>query len=169
MILGVMSDTHGNRSLMHQVAHAMEAQFGVQVIFHLGDDYADAEELALAGRHVRMVPGLWCPGYHDGRIPTRLLEEFNGLTVACAHAEKDLRHTERAAAIILTGHTHQAAVTPLGRSLYVNPGHLKTKVSRGERASYALVDIGPDEVRASIRELWGAARMEVAIQRANLA
>ena len=168
MTLGVMSDTHGNVALMHSVADTMVERFGAGVIFHLGDDYADAEQLVLAGHDVRLVPGLWCPEYHDGRIPKRLSEVFDGLAVACAHAEKDLRHTERRAAIVLTGHTHVAAIQTEGRSLYVNPGHLRSSTSRGEAPSYAIIDIGPERVSATIRELNGHVRTACSVERSHL-
>jgi len=137
---------------MHEAADAMVNRFHAEMLFHLGDDYRDAEELVMAGYSVRRVPGLWCPEYHDSRIPKRLIEVFDGITVACAHADKDLRHVERAAAIILTGHTHRAEIALLGRSLYVNPGHLKSRVNQGKPSSYAVVEIGPDEVYSSIYE-----------------
>jgi putative phosphoesterase len=168
MILGVLSDTHGNWPLMHRVAEAMTEQFGVETILHLGDDYADAEQLRAAGYSVRAVPGLWCREYHDSRIPKRLVEEFAGLTVGYAHAEKDLRYIERAAALVLTGHTHEAAIALLGRSLYVNPGHLKAPKNRGARASFATIEIGEETVRVRIHEANGVLREEVAIDRAQL-
>ena len=168
MVLGVMSDTHGNAALMHEVAETMVAQFAIELIWHLGDDYVDAAALVLAGHTIRRLPGLWCPEYHDSRIPRRLLEACDGVTVAGAHAQKDLRHTERAAAVILTGHTHQAAIDLIGRSLLVNPGHLAKHASRGERASYAVIDIRPKSIRASIRELSGTIRIERTVARSKL-
>ena len=167
--LGVMSDTHGNTSLMLAVAKEMQTRYGVQVIFHLGDDYEDAEWLGNMGYPVRKVPGLWCAAYHDGRIPKRLVEDFDGVLVACAHADKDLRYTERAAAIVLTGHTHQAAVDLLGRSLYVNPGHLARTTSRGEPATYAIIDLGPEQVHVQIRDVSGGVRAECTVPRDRLA
>ena len=169
MVIGVMSDTHGNRRLMHKVAADMTGRFAAEMVFHLGDYYEDALELEALGYRVRMVPGLWCPEYRDARTPKRMIEEVAGLTVACAHADKDLRHRERAAAIVLTGHTHEAKLALLGRSLYVNPGHLKTRGSRGEPASFAVLDIGPAEVRATIIEAAsGVVRDEIAVDRARL-
>ena len=169
MVIGVMSDTHGNRRLMHKVAADMTGQFSAGIVFHLGDDYDDALELEAFGYPVRMVPGLWCPEYHDARAPTRMVEEVAGLTVACAHADKDLGHRERAAAIVLTGHTHEARLALLGRSLYVNPGHMKSLVSRGEPASFALVEIARAEVRATIIEAAsGVVRDEIVADRARL-
>ena len=170
MVLGVLSDTHGNSRLMHEAADAMTNRFHAETLFHLGDDYRDAQELLMAGYNVRCTPGLWCPEYQDSRIPKRLIEVFNGVSVACAHADKDLRHTERAAAIILTGHTHVARIELLGRSLYVNPGHLKSLMSRNEPASYAIVEIGPEGVRATIREVAShSVRFETRIPRTQLA
>jgi uncharacterized protein len=150
MILGVMSDTHGNSRLMHDAAQTLTGDLRAELLFHLGDDYIDSEELILAGYAVRRVPGLWCPQYQDARIPKRFVETFDGLQVAWAHAEKDLRFPERAAAIILTGHTHQADIVLLGHSLYVNPGHLKAPICQDIPASYGLIEIGPAEVHAAI-------------------
>ncbi|HNR35423.1 MAG TPA: metallophosphoesterase family protein [Candidatus Hydrogenedentes bacterium] len=152
MILGVMSDTHGNTDLMRSVAASMARLFSAEIIFHLGDDYRDAVELSQAGYDVRMVPGLWCPEYHDARIPRRIHETFDGVTVAGVHAEKDLRHIERAADIVLTGHTHKPNLAILGRTFYINPGHLTARIHRGQPASYAVIKIVPGEITAVIRE-----------------
>jgi len=169
MILGVLSDTHGNRTLMHQAARELTGTLGATLLFHLGDDYADGRELSLSGYTVRQVPGLWCAEYHDSRIPKRLAEDMDGITVACAHADKDLRAPERAAGIVLVGHTHEARIMQLGRSLYVNPGHLKTLVSRGERASFAFVEIRPAEVCARIYDVESLQmRFEVCVDRDRL-
>lgn len=168
MILGVMSDTHGNRKLMHQAAGLLEAKLGAEVILHLGDDYTDACELARAGHTVRMVPGLWCPEYRNSRIPRQTVEEFDGVSVACAHADKDLRYRERAAAIILTGHTHAAEINRIGASIYVNPGHLKALRDRNQAASFATITISPETVRAAIHEILGGVRAELTVPRSVL-
>lgn len=169
MIIGVMSDTHGNRKLMHQVADMMEAEFGVELILHLGDDYCDATELDLAGHPVRQVPGLWCREYHNSKVPRQFVTDCNGLSVACAHSPKDLRHTERAVAIILFGHTHSALIQLRGRSLYVNPGHLKGDNSRSERPSFAVIEVRENEVHVAIHETDGSVRMEQTLPRSRLA
>lgn len=169
MILGVMSDTHGNTPLMHRVADLMVRRLGAQVLFHLGDDYRDAEELLLAGNDVRRVPGLWCTEYQDSRIPKRILEQFGGVTVAAVHAEKDLTHIERAAGVILVGHTHEPSIAQLGVSLYVNPGHLKSPVNRGNPATFAVVDIGDGTVTAAFYAWEGIERKRVTIPRDQLA
>ena len=168
MIIGVISDTHGNLNLMRQVVRTIQNDYRAEVLFHLGDDYADADELVYSGNDVRRIPGLWCPAYQDG-APRQLTDTFDGLRIACAHADRDLRHTERSAAVVLLGHTHTASVELLGRSLYVNPGHLKSPISRGERASFALINIRPDDVCVQIYEaLDNLLRFQVVVERARL-
>lgn len=164
-VLGVMSDTHGNRRLMHEVADRMVASLGVSTIYHAGDDFADAEELDFAGHIVRMVPGLWCPAYTAGRVPRQILDHVDGLSVAMAHAEKDLRHVERSASVIITGHTHLASVERLGSSVYLNPGHLKAPVDRGQRPSFARIVLEASIFEITIHETSGDVRSVHTFQR----
>ena len=85
MLLGVMSDTHGNSRLMHAVAEKLVEDHQVESIVHLGDTYSDAEELQMAGWPVRMVPGLWCPEYHSSRVRRYLFERVQEVAWAAAH------------------------------------------------------------------------------------
>ncbi len=163
-----MSDTHGNRALMHQVADAMVAA-GAGVIIHLGDDYEDGEELRMAGHRVLLVPGLWCPAYRSGRVPRTLRETFGWLTVACAHAPDDLRGPERRAMLLLHGHTHRAMVMARNGVVWLNPGHLKRPFDRGEKASYASVHVEDKGFRCVLHELNGAVRSERRFSRKTLA
>jgi uncharacterized protein len=165
MMLGVMSDTHGNVALMHQIADRMVTDFGVDTILHLGDDYRDAEQLEMAGHDVRIVPGLWCDEYHSPRVSKWLEERFDGVRIAGCHADKDLRARDRAADIVLTGHTHQATIERIGHTLYVNPGHLKRARDRGERPSFALIDIGDATITVKIVEVDGTVRREESFPR----
>ncbi|MCC6696409.1 MAG: YfcE family phosphodiesterase [Candidatus Hydrogenedentes bacterium] len=169
MIIGVMSDTHGNRRMMHEVADYLKTRHRAELIIHVGDDYADAAELAMAGHAVRMVPGLWCPEYGSGRVPKRIVETLGGITIAAAHAAKDLRAAELAASIVLTGHTHVATIERIGPSLHVNPGHLKSKFDRGQRPSYAIIEASDAAVTVSVHELSGDVRHRVTVNRAELA
>ncbi|MDZ4859070.1 MAG: YfcE family phosphodiesterase [Candidatus Hydrogenedentes bacterium] len=170
MIIGVMSDTHGNLRLMHQAADQMKALHQADLIIHVGDDYADAQALAMAGHNVRMVPGLWCDAYNNPRIPNRIVVECDGITISAAHADKDLRAAELSATIVLTGHTHVAKIEKLGRSLHVNPGHLKNaKLDRGQRPSFAVIETSKDEIEVSILELDSVVRLSVRSSRADLA
>ncbi len=166
MIIGVMSDTHGRLPLMHRVANLMVNALDVEIMFHLGDDFSDAQDLGRNGHDVRMVPGLWCPEYHDGRIPNRIIETVDGVSIAAVHAEKDLRAIERAADVVLTGHTHKAALERIGASLYLNPGHLSGSSRRGGKPSFATLAIEPGALRATIHETNGSVRTTKKIKRA---
>lgn len=166
MIIGVMSDTHGNRRLMHDVANLMKAKYHVELIIHVGDDYPDAEELAMVGHTVAMVPGLWCDAYFDGRVPNRLFLTCDDVTISAAHADKDIGARELSAAIVLTGHTHVAKIEKAGRSLHVNPGHLKhPKLDRGHRPSFAIIETAPETVSVTVFELDASPRIQVTVQR----
>ncbi|MFP4500613.1 MAG: metallophosphoesterase family protein [Candidatus Hydrogenedentota bacterium] len=158
MIFGIMSDTHGHVQRMHRVADTMTAEHGVTFIYHLGDDYCDAEQLRWAGHEVRGVPGLWCDEYRRGRVPKTIVETIDWLTVSCVHADKDLGPREKAAHLVLFGHTHEAEVRRVGRSVWLNPGHLKAEHDRGEAASYGLTELTPEKLIVCIYELHGLLR-----------
>lgn len=169
MILGVMSDTHGNRALMHRAADQMMQDAGTECILHLGDDYTDGEELGMAGYPVQFVPGLSCAAYRNPRVPNMRLLEVEGLAIAFAHDIRDIRGPGQAAHIVLVGHTHEASIAMRGGAIHVNPGHLKASVHRGESPSYATIQIGPETVHVFVHELDGAIRESAVFPRADLA
>lgn len=169
MILGVMSDTHGRKPLMRRVAKTMVEEHGVEVILHLGDDYADAKELRMLGYRVLAVPGLWCDEYHKPGTRNTFVEQFDGVKVACAHADKDWGPREKAADIIMCGHTHRATITRAGKRLYVNPGHLKGERDRGEYASYVIIRINAKTIQAVVHNLDGQPRLEMVLERDGVA
>ena len=162
-----MSDTHGRRPLMRRVADKMTTEHGVQLIVHLGDDYADAEELRQLGYHVLAVPGLWCDEYQKPGIRNSMVEHIDGVSIGCAHADKDWGPRERAADIVMCGHTHRPALSRSGKRLHLNPGHLKGEFDRGEAATYATVTIEGTTVRAAIHELDGSIRQELRVDRSG--
>ncbi len=169
MIIGIISDTHGNRRMMHQVADYLTARHKADLLIHVGDDYSDAEELAMAGHAIKMVPGLWCPEYADHRIPNTIVEPVDGITISAAHADKDLSARELAATVVLTGHTHVARIEKLGKSVHLNPGHLKSKFDRGQRPSYAVITTSADKIGIAIYELTGDVRESRTYSRSDLA
>lgn len=168
MIIGVMSDTHGNSVLMYRVAELMTADLGVETILHAGDMYPDGVLLRMSGYDVRVVPGLGCDEYYDSSIPRRIADVFDGVKISCVHAEKDLRAAEFSAAIIVTGHTHESRLERMGRSVYLNPGHLKSEMDRGQRPSFATIVVEPEEVEVTIHEINGIVRMREAFRREDI-
>ncbi len=168
MILGVMSDTHGNLPLMFRAADLLRDRFGASVLAHLGDDWEDAEALAAAAPEVWAVPGLWCDAFRDWRIPNARRETADGLIVAMAHDEGTLARESAGAHLLLSGHTHTARIAADGGALRINPGHLRAPRDRGQQASFAVVDIRPDRVVCTICGLDGATLLRGGLPREAL-
>ena len=71
MIIGVMSDTHGDNYLMREAANLMVVVHRVDIIYHLGDDYRDSQALARAGVQIEFGDGgqaLGPDGEHVGAM-----------------------------------------------------------------------------------------------------
>jgi uncharacterized protein len=162
MLIGIVSDTHGNLEAVSRVA-ASFLEAGVDKVIHLGDDYTDIRELTAVGLQVIAVPGLYCPEYCAPNIPRRRIESFNGMKVLLTHTPS--RHSSDKpgdlvpencppeVSLVLYGHTHIPRIKEQGRVLWVNPGHLKARDSRGYPLTYALISFDPDWVRVEIRAL----------------
>jgi putative phosphoesterase len=159
MILGVMSDTHGNVRLMHQAADLLSRKFAAEVIIHLGDDYADALQLEMAGHAVWAVPGLWCPEYHSYRVPKARVETVHGSRVAFDHTERDITLLRPGANLMMTGHTHAARIALEDGVVHMNPGHLRRSTDRNEHASFGLVTLSEQGLLCAIHEADGRLRL----------
>ncbi len=155
MILGVISDTHGNHVLMHKAVDLLQRRFQAAHILHLGDDYEDKEVLEAEGVPVTGVPGLWCREYHDGRIPNVLRLDFAGLRVVCAHAAHDLPPFTSDIGLVLFGHTHRFLISTHDGVPCMNPGHLKSEHDRMRQPTFGVVSITDTTIRLSIHDLRG--------------
>jgi putative phosphoesterase len=166
MLIGVISDTHGNLKLMHHVAGMLAPT--TEMIYHLGDNYVDAEELGMSGHTVRAVPGLWCEEFHNHRVPNCIIESIDGISISCAHAPQVFSGPAYDAAIIMMGHTHVAMIDKQGKSIMLNPGHLKAPMDRGQRPSYATIDLQDKKVDIAIHETSGEVRFKKSFKRSAL-
>ena len=155
MILGVLSDTHGNLPLMRSAAAMLTKQLGATQLIHLGDDWEDKEDLDNLGYFVSGVPGLWCDAYRDPHIPRVRLDVFDGLAVAYAHDKKELQSISGRVDLLLSGHTHQSVVDEVGGVPHMNPGHLSRPRGRGQEATFGRVAITEDRFILSIYGLDG--------------
>lgn len=154
MVLGILSDTHGNHRLMHMAVDRMVG-LGATMLVHLGDDYADAEVLRFVGYEVMAVPGLWCPEYAHPRIPNKIDETLAGVRIVAVHAPQDLSRADSDASLVLHGHTHRSGIVREGGGLVVNPGHLKSSRDRGEPPSFAVAELAGRRVEAVVFDLQG--------------
>jgi predicted phosphodiesterase len=160
MILGVISDTHGNLALMRKAASLLKNKFLATRIIHLGDDYADKQTLEMDGYPVTGVPGLWCPEYSDPRVPKMVVEEFEGMRIACAHAAEDLPPMTSNLDLCLIGHTHRYGIVVRQGVPLMNPGHLKGDQDRMRLPSFGVVRITNALLCLSIHDLTGQVLME---------
>ncbi len=162
MLVGVVSDTHGNREGMLLLAERLKSQ-GVQTLLHLGDDYRDHHTLSQAGLKVIGVPGVYCPEYRDPDIPNRQVVDLGGLKFLLTHTEtrhpydgpQDLDPELICYAVdaVLFGHTHVPGCEERQGVAWINPGHLRDRTDRGHAPSFALLHINPPELQVHIHRL----------------
>ena len=167
MILGVISDTHGNTTQMRKAALRVFDEFRAELLIHLGDDSTDADELAAIGYEVLFVPGIYESRYADRSIPNRVIKDFCGVKFLLTHTptknpydrQDDLDPTELAqdgeVNVVLHGHVHKPEIYEKHGAIYINPGHLKQESDRGSPASFAVVEIDRPKLKVYIVELNG--------------
>jgi putative phosphoesterase len=161
MLLGILSDSHGNVEAIQEVSYRFLAA-KVNQVLHLGDDYLDILFFEAAHFKVLAVPGLYCPEYRDPTIPNRRIEDLGGVKILMTHSHEmskfdqpgDLDPEGTAQVdIVLYGHTHIPKIQEKQGVLWVNPGHLKAHDRRGYPLSYALMHLTPPTVDVRILTL----------------
>lgn len=162
MLVGVVSDTHGNQESMALAAKRLKA-LGVSVVLHLGDDYKDVSFLEEAGLEVLAVPGVFCPEYGQPHIANRPVLELAGVKMLLSHTpqrhrldlpeDPDPQAPPRDVKLVLYGHTHTPALQKRRGVLWLNPGHLKDRNDRGNPPTFALLNLSGPKVTAEIRSL----------------
>jgi len=162
MIVGVVSDTHGNWEGMLLLAERLKS-LGVRTLLHLGDDYQDLATLARAGLEVFGVPGLYCPEYRNPKILNRQVAELGGWRFLLTHTEARSRYDGPEDVdpemvcyevdAVLFGHTHAPALEERQGVAWINPGHLRDRADRGSPPTFALLHIAPLELTVQIRRL----------------
>lgn len=137
----VISDTHGNLSLLDSV---LSANIECEIIIHLGDNYDDLDNFSimLEGKKIYKVPGIFHPDYLNGKLPPEQIIEVNDKKILMVHSKNDI---SKNADIYLFGHTHEWEVRNNRKGVFLNPGHLRMTKDRGRIASYALLGISNDK------------------------
>jgi len=162
MIVGVVSDTHGNREGMVLLAERLKS-LGIETLLHLGDDYRDLIILAQSGLEVLGVPGVYCPEYRDPMIPNRRGVELEGLKFLLTHTATRHRHdgpgdpdpemVSSEVDVVLYGHTHVPHLEERQGVAWINPGHLRDRADRGHPPTFALLQIFPPELKVQLYHL----------------
>lgn len=154
MRIGLMSDTHGNLEYLHDVAEFMVTQANVDVIYHLGDDYADAPNLLRHNVRVVNVPGIYCPEYHNKQIPRKRIEIVEGKRFLLVHDPNDIDASDLANAdVVCHGHTHRFSLSFVQGKPYINPGHLKDVQHKNRPAAFAMIDVSKDSMTVSFYDI----------------
>jgi putative phosphoesterase len=150
--IGIISDTHG---LLRPEAERRLA--GVDHIIHGGD--IGRPEILAALRRIAPITAIkgnvdtsdWARSYGDTE-----LVRLAGRSIYVLHDLKtlDIDPVARGIDVIVSGHSHRAAIDTVQGVLYLNPG------SAGPRRftlpiSLATLEIGPDGLRPVIHDLEG--------------
>jgi hypothetical protein len=150
MKIGVVSDTHRNKKLLQQVVDWFVKTHSIGMLYHLGDDYDDTMHIADSGVEIKQVPGIYHPGYRDGRIAPTVRDTLMGLSILLVHSlEQDVTSEDILGSdIVLYGHSHEAKITVEDGVLYMNPGHLKGKRDKNRDSSFGMLDIQEENIYA---------------------
>ena len=159
MKLLIMSDTHGNQTMIHaMIDHALK----VDITLHLGDNYHDAQAILDAGACVIRIPGTWGAQYQDPLIDNRRFETWLGWRFFLTHTPEIDAHdlpqdldpfdvlSKKLCDVFCHGHTHEPMLRYYNDVLILNPGHLKGSMDRGFAASYAVATLTQTECSVDI-------------------
>ncbi len=144
MLIGVVSDSHGNRIKMHECLPYLKK---VEYLLHAGDFYEDAELIAgVLNCQVTAVVGN-CDYMVKGPTEEMIVLDGNKIYLTHGHLYKVKRNLtglfKRAkslkAQIVVFGHTHFPEVFHKSGILFVNPGSLDSP-RHGYEPSVAIID-----------------------------
>ncbi|MDD2555688.1 MAG: YfcE family phosphodiesterase [Syntrophaceticus sp.] len=165
MLIGIVSDTHGELENLKDAAWKLAYNWHVKTIAHLGDECEDVDAIRDMSLKMIEVPGVYCQQYQDPSIPNRMIKEIEGKKVLFTHTpethKNDLSEDqdpqqlarEGKVDVIAFGHTHIPEAKVENGVLWVNPGHLKDSDKRGHPPSFAILDIDKDNVRVLLIDL----------------
>ena len=141
--IGVVSDTHS-----YYDDRLDDVLAGAERIVHAGDiGTIDVLSRLRALAPVTAVPGNTDLPFWDGELPWEAEVEALGLRILVCHIGKSLmgRHDPVAEGfdLVVSGHSHKAAVERRGNTLFLNPG-AAGKARFGLPRTCALVTVGAD-------------------------
>lgn len=156
MIIGVLSDTHGD---LKRVEECLSLMPSVELLLHAGDFYEDAQKIesvsgvkvvAVTGNCDHMVKG---PSEEMLAVGAKRIYLTHGHLYRVKHDLSLLVQRSKALGVDVTvfGHTHTPAVFRRDGVLFVNPGSPQTP--RNGEPSCAILDITRAGVKARICSL----------------
>ena len=157
----VMSDTHGNLSMIEKMLGVAKEN---DLVIHLGDNYDDAYLFIQEHIPTIRVPGTWGAEYQNVMIENRRFETFSDIKFFLTHTPtKDVHDLStdidphqvlinQDCDIFCHGHTHHPNIQKMGSVVILNPGHLKADYDRGFPASFAQIKIDSNGVELLLIE-----------------
>lgn len=165
MLIGIISDTHGELENLKDAAWTLAYNWHVKTITHLGDECEDVDAIRDMGLELIEVPGVYCQEYQDTAVPNRVIKEFEGKRVLFSHTHETHKNDlpgdpdpkqlalEGKVDVVAFGHTHIPEAKLENGVLWLNPGHLKDSDKRGYGPSFAILDIDKDSARVLLIDL----------------
>lgn len=153
MLIGVLSDTHGDLRRLEACVAAMP---DIELLLHAGDFYEDAQKIcAFSGLKVVAVIGN-CDYMVKGPSEEMLAVESKRIYVTHGHlyhVKRDLsllvqRSKALGVDVAVFGHTHVPTVFRRDGVLFVNPGSPHSP--RQTEASYAVLEVTRSGISAEI-------------------
>ena len=151
----LMSDTHENYPA---ALRAVDSAGDIDTVIHLGDGCNDAKIIAQAlDIEVKLVSGNCDLGSKE---PREILCECAGKRILITHGDRygvkggmrilEQRGLEVGADAVFFGHTHLATIITMSGILFINPG---TLIKSSQQKSYAIVEISPTGITASLQNI----------------
>ena len=169
MKIGIVSDTHSNMPFLCRVVESLIKNHRVEKIYHLGDSYLDSRRLLDYSVAVKAVPGLYDPEYVESSVEPLVVDENDGVNVLLAHDKLKITPAWLTKAhLVVFGHTHQAAIYQEQGKIWCNPGHLKSPLDKKQPPSFALLEINPQVITISIRNLEDSVTQEKQFSRLEI-
>lgn len=154
MKIGLMSDTHNNIKYTTMVARYLIVTHEVDKIYHLGDECEDVLHIKKEGIDVVSIPGVLAKEYEDPSIPNQITEKIDGIKIILTHDIADISSIDIVSHdVILFAHSHNYELRCELSKLFINPGHLKEEFHKGRIATFGVMSIDQNVVKAEIYDI----------------
>jgi hypothetical protein len=120
----------------------------------------------LSERIVR-IASRHCPEYGSKDLPAKVFEMVGTRICCLVHDKADLTRDDIAnATILFHGNAAAPGLVQIGPRYFVTPGHLRERHPEGKPPTFAMLDLGPDEMDLVVYS--GATGKELGRQHASL-
>lgn len=158
--IGILSDTHLQEPTPQFLAQVSACFAEVSIVCHLGDLTNLRVLQAFAGKTVHAVHGNMCDAITGANLPRKKTVTVGSCRIGMIHRvgksydfEAQLWPEFDEVECILYGHTHQPVCHRSGGVLYLNPGSFMAGSRFGAPATYGILTVENNQVRAAIHEV----------------